>query len=447
MSIEKPSLTDEIRDLLLASESDLPTSTLSRLGRTAMAALRGGRLMRRLARSKDGLSADQLSHMIAGIGQLKGVAMKVGQIMSYIDVDLPEELRAGLAALQTHSAPMPFDRVRQILLEDLGDRAEPLLQGMEPLPVAAASIGQVHRASLPDGSRVAVKIRYPDIEAAIAADFQPARFGSLFAALVYPGAKIEGFIEEAKSRFLQECDYLQEAAFQERFFEIFNGHPTIVIPEVRQDFCSRRVLTTFWASGENFQDFLETDPPQSERDRIGEALFEFYIGSLFAHGLYNCDPHPGNYVFLHDGRIAILDHGCTRSFDRAFILKLAKLTHAVHSDDRQRLEGSLIELDIVHEGKRYDFATARALLRSFYGPMLRDEHIPIELGRGATFMEIAKRKRELMKLSLPGEFLFLLRIRFGLMSVLARLGARANWYRLERGYVEQAESESRQCSG
>jgi predicted unusual protein kinase regulating ubiquinone biosynthesis (AarF/ABC1/UbiB family) len=169
---------------------------------------------------------------------------------------------------------------------------------------------------------------------------------------------------------------------------------------------------------------------QTDPDRIGEALFEFYVGTLYRHGLYNCDPHPGNYLFLDDGRIAMLDYGCTREFDRSFVARIAALTRAVQLDDRVALEASFRELGLV--GRRYEFETARSLMRSFYGPMLRDEWCSMSQGDARPLADLLRSKRELTTLPLPGEFLFLFRIRFGLMSVLARLGARANWFQLER---------------
>ncbi len=434
-------LQDEIRRRLLeATASRLPTSALGRLGRTAMAALRSGRAMALSNGAARGVEpalpdVEKLAAMVASIGELKGIAMKAGQILSYIDIDVPPELRAALAVLQTHSPPMPFDQVVAILRADLPDRADALLAGMEPVPAAAASIGQVHRARLPDGTPVAVKVRYPDIEKAIASDFRAAAVGTRMASLFFPGARTEALVAEARERFLSECDYLHEAGAQERFVDLFATHPTVTVPSVHRDHCSTRVLTTTWMAGSTFQQFLDSHPGQDDRDRLGQSLFEFYIGTLFRHGLYNCDPHPGNYVFLEDGRVAVLDYGCTREFDPAFLARLTNLTRAVHADTRDDLHRAFLDLGMVREGRRYDFDTARSLVRSFYGPMLRDEEQAIHQGEVLSFRAVARAKLELMKLSLPGEFLFLFRIRFGLMSILSRLQARANWYRLERSFA------------
>jgi predicted unusual protein kinase regulating ubiquinone biosynthesis (AarF/ABC1/UbiB family) len=431
---DSKTLREQLIAGILAAQRQLPTSTLGRFSRLFGGALRSGRLWRRGA-TGDELDVAQLTAAIASVGQLKGVAMKVGQIFSFAEVAMPEELRTAFSVLQTHSPPMPFARVTEIVQADLGERARQLLAHMEPVPVAAASIGQVHRARLPDGATVAVKVRYPEIEKAIASDFRPAAMGTRFASLFYRGANVDGFVREARDRFLEECDYLREASAQIRFARLYGNHPVLTVPRVHEDYCSRRILTSDWAEGLHFDAWLASAPRQSDRDRLGEALFEFYVGSLFLHGLYNCDPHPGNYVFAPDGRIVMLDYGCTREFDRAWRSKLAALSSAVQSDDRDQLHRVFVGLGMVQEGRAYDFATARRLVRSFYGPMLRDEVLAIEPGAASTLGELAQNKRELMKLTLPAEFLFLLRIRFGLISILSRMGARANWYRLERRYV------------
>ena len=132
----------------------------------------------------------------------------------------------------------------------------------------------------------------------------------------------------------------------------------------------------------------------------------------------------------------MLDHGCTRTFEVPFVARLADLTSAVHLDHRETLHRALLQLGMVRPGKPYDHEMIRGFLRSFYGPMLRDTVAAVDLSATMELREVFKKKQQLMKFTLPGEFLFLFRIRFGLMSVLARLGARANWYRLEQGFVE-----------
>ena len=431
------SVRDELERRLLALGDRLPTSPLGRLGRTVLAGLRGGRVAWRARQSDDQqIDINALAAVVTSLGQLKGIAMKTGQLLSYLDLPLPPEMRSALAVLQTHSPPMRFERVADIVKAELGGRAGPLLEHMAPLPAAAASIGQVHRARLPDGTQVAVKVQYPGIEKAITSDFRAADVGKRFVSLVAPGATVDAIVRESRRALLEECDYEREASYQQRFARIYRDHPTLAVPAVHRSYCSRRVLTTNWVDGLRFDDFVAATPPGLERDRFGEALFEFYVGTLYRHGLLNWDPHPGNYVFLGDGRLAMLDYGSTREFDRAFVEKLAALARAVRADTRAALHAALVDLDMVPNDNTYDFQGARSLVRSFYGAMLRDEILSIEPGEALPLGTLLENKRNLVKLRLPGELLFILRIRFGLMSVLARLGARANWYRIEQGFID-----------
>ncbi|MFO0580912.1 MAG: AarF/ABC1/UbiB kinase family protein [Anaeromyxobacter sp.] len=425
-------LTDRLAAALLGEAAPVPTGALGRLGRTAGALARGaGALL-----GPGDLDEADLLALVRRLGRLRGVAMKAGQILSYVDVALPAELREALAALQTAAQALPADEVRRILEDELGAAADPLLAGLEDRPVAAASIGQVHRATLPDGARVAVKVQYPGIEAAIRADFAPAAGGKAIAAVLYPGARIGPMLDEARARFLEECDYGREAETQARFGALLSGHAVLRVPAVHRALSSRRVLTTEFVDGVGLEGWLATAPAQAARDRLGAALFEFYVGTLLREGAYVCDPHPGNYLVQPDGRLAVLDYGCARTFERPFVLELARLTLAAHADDRAGVAAALAALG-VGVGPR-DADLAHRFVRGFFGPMLRDAAAAPDVGEARAMRELMATKRELMRLHLPGEFLFLLRIRFGLVSVLARLGARVNWFRLEEGWALEA---------
>lgn len=433
---------DMIRELLLGAGEKIPTSTLGRLGRTGATVLRSARMIASARKKRDleqdaGLDMEKVAKIVTSVGRLKGIAMKMGQIMSYIDLAIPEELREAFSVLQTHAQPMPWEKVEQIVQKELGDGAVHLLAEMEKEPIAAASIGQVHRSRLPGGQGVAVKVQYPEVAEAIETDFGPAAVGTRLASLIYPHARFDDFVKEARGRFLEECDYLHEAHSHGRFAKLYRQHPVLFVPEVIEEYCSKRVLTTQYVSGLKLEPFLAGNPGQEERNRLGEALFEFYIGSLFRYQIYNCDPHPGNYLFLGDGRVAMLDHGCTRQFAPSFVALLAKLTRAVAQDDRNLLHQRLVDLNIVREGKKYNFDLIRGFLRSFYGPMLDDLVMRVDLSSAMEMGEVIKKKQQLAQFALPGEFLFLFRIRFGLMSVIASLGAESNWFRLEKKYVDE----------
>ncbi|MBI5508096.1 MAG: AarF/ABC1/UbiB kinase family protein [Deltaproteobacteria bacterium] len=442
---------DELRaalvSRLLRRTADLPTSRLARLARAARAALKVGRLAGRGGAqtppdtAPDG-DLDALAELVAELGQLKGIAMKAGQILSYVDLELPPALKTAFSVLQTHAPPMAAARVREIIGAELGPRGARLIETLEPEPLAAASIGQVHRARLADGTRVAVKVQYPEIEQALGNDFSVARATTRLITAIAGNKTPAAFAREVSSLILAECDYRREARMQQRFAAAFAGHPTLLIPAVHPELSARRVLTTTFVDGLYFDAWLAAAPTAAERHRVGTALFEFYIGSLYRLGLFNADPHPGNYLFLKDGRVAILDHGCVREFAPAFVATLARLSGALASADDRALAAVLAELGIYPRGKD-GLASLRALFTAFYGPMLVDRVQPMQPRVLSSMRELLESKRRLLSIDLPGEFPFLLRIRFGLMSVLARIGAAANWYRLERSLFSAAVDDGR----
>jgi predicted unusual protein kinase regulating ubiquinone biosynthesis (AarF/ABC1/UbiB family) len=431
-----------LRAELLGTSRALPTSRLSRLFRTGRAAgsmafsVLGGKLRDR----GEGLAAadlDDIVRMVSRLGELKGVAMKAGQILGYVDATLPDELRGLLSVLQTASPASPFESVEATIREAFGDRAGTLLAGLDPSPIAVASIGQVHRARV-GGEELAIKVRHPGIEEALSGDFGAAQAGSLFARALMPagGASVREIIDEARTAMLEECDFSLEADRQEDFARFLQGHPTLVVPRVERAWSSAAVLATRWTPGRSLDSWLATEPTQAERDRAGVALFELYIGSLYRRGVFHADPHPGNYAFRDDGRIVVYDFGCVRAFDRATVKALARLAAAVRADDMPAIEAAFVALGASPPKTAASREHLRSLLRGFFAPLLVDGPRRVEPGAGFDAHEVLRDKMALANLSLPGKLLFLFRIRFGLYAVLARLGAVADWGALESAWAQ-----------
>lgn len=416
----------------VSAERELPVSTLARLRRTAGTALGGGKLVvdRVVLREPD---LRTLGAIVSALGELKGVAMKVGQVLSYIDSTLPADTRTALAVLQTHAHPLPYSKVCAVADADLGPLALQLFASMEPKPIAVGSIGQVHRAKLPGNIPVAVKVQYSQIEEAIEDDFRQAAFGSTFISFFYPSAK--QFVRDAKGRFLEECDYEREGAQQQAFADLYHDHPTITVPKVFGDYSARHVLTSAFVEGKHLDAYLATNPTQEARDRAGQAIYDFYVGSIFRFARYNCDPHPGNYLFTADGKVAFIDFGCSAELDKRFVSQLSALVKAVHEGNNSDLKKAMVDMGIMVESERSDSDATRRLMHAFCG-LLRDEHNAIEPGTSARIQDTLKNTWKLARLSLPGEFIFLMRLRLGVTSVLSRLGARANWYRREVEHVD-----------
>lgn len=412
----------------IASEkSPLPVTGAGRhaalLAGIAQASVRSvGRTVRRTV-GRDVPDFEAEAELAASLGRLKGTVTKMGQLLGYVDVGLPETLRSALSALHTTAQPTDAARIRAVLEEDLGERGRELVRTMSPAPLSVGSIGQVHRATLPDGTAVVVKVLHPGVSTAIERDFAPAMVASRFS------SSIHTVIAQVRARFLEECDYALEARRQATFRRVLTGHPTVVVPAVHAAYCSPRVLTSTWIDGVHLDAWLAGDPSDEARNRAGEALFDAYIAPLFRHGLYDCDPHPGNYLFMPDGRVAVVDFGCAREFEPGFVERLAALTRAVMADDTDRIHHALVGFGL-DERTTYDRPATRALLRAFYGPLVRDEELAFDLrAEIIELREVLSSAWRARRLAVSGELFFLLRTFVGLSSVLARIGARARWGR------------------
>jgi predicted unusual protein kinase regulating ubiquinone biosynthesis (AarF/ABC1/UbiB family) len=381
----------------------------------------------------------KLEALVRRLGELKGLPMKFGQIVSYLDLDMPEEARHLLGLLQTQSSVSPEAVMRRVVREDLGERGDVLWSGLDPEPVSVASIGQVYRGHLPDGSEVAVKVRHPTIDQSIASDLDFAKLGTAFAKTLLPGLGMTAreFVDELGARLREECDYTLEAERQSLFGRLYSGHPRIVVPAVHEAWSAPRVLTTTWETGSDFESF-RTAATSEERDLAGSLLFEFYIGTLYRHGLFHADPHPGNYRFESDGRIVVFDYGCVRVFEPEMVRAFASLAHAVRADDRAAVCAALRALGAEPSPDDAAYAHLRRLLRSFFGPMLEPGPHAVDGRIVVDMREVARDKLAIARMRLPGRVMFLFRIRFGLFAILSRLGAVCDWAAMEQQLFEQA---------
>lgn len=430
---------DEIASGLREGEAEVPRGTLGRLARTGRQALRMRSL---IARANEGKSLDvrALAELVEGFGELKGVAMKAGQMLGYLDAGMPEEVRRALAILQRSAQPTSIDRVEAVIRGALGDRAEPLLAGMERSPVAVASIGQVYRARVAPYGTVAVKVQHPGVRAAIEADFRATSVGRLVGSLT--GASTVGAsLDEARDAFLGECDYRAEARWQARYIDAVGSDRSVVVPRVFEELCAESVLVTEWVEAEPLDRWIDRGPSQRERDEVGGALYRFWLRTLYEHGLFHADPHPGNIGVLEDGRVVVYDYGCVRAFDEGQRKAFAALARAARSADEDGIIAALEGLGAKPSKDRETRANVLRLVRGFFGPMLTPGARVIAPDAGADMNSVLRDKRAAMKLALPGRMLFLFRLRFGLFAVLARLGASLDWSTMESEWARGAFSQ------
>jgi predicted unusual protein kinase regulating ubiquinone biosynthesis (AarF/ABC1/UbiB family) len=291
----------------------------------------------------------------------------------------------------------------------------------------------VHRGRLPDGSEVAVKVRHPGIEQALRADLAQAAIGRQVARLMAPGANVAAVAAELEARLLEECDYTLEAERQARFAAWFEHDPVIVVPRVLAEWCGPGVLVSEFVEGESWDRFLSRDPAQEERDVIGQALYRFFIGTLYGRGVLAADPHPGNFIFLPGRRVAVLDYGSVRQFEPATVARLRALSEAVRTNDSTRIRELLVELGCrLSKTRPSDAAEAENFARGFLAPVIEPGVHVMRAGATLAARELLRNKRAMLRLNLPpADLLLLLRIRFGLYAVLEQLNARCDWAALE----------------
>ncbi|HYV77927.1 MAG TPA: AarF/ABC1/UbiB kinase family protein, partial [Streptosporangiaceae bacterium] len=246
------------------------------------------------------------------LGAMKGVLMKIGQMASYVDDGLSPATRRALSRLQDSVPPMSAELAAGVVESELGLPPERAFARWDPQPIAAASIGQVHRAITHDGRAVAVKVQYPGIAETMAADLDNVALLRRLLRITAPSQDVDALITELRDRVLEELDYRREAANQRLLAAYYDGHPTIHIPQIIGELSSRRVVTSELSDGARFAELAGW--PQEERDLAAETIYRFVFRSLYEAHAFNGDPHPGNYLFRPGGHVTFLDFGLVKRY-------------------------------------------------------------------------------------------------------------------------------------
>jgi len=435
-------------------DDKIPTSRLRRSARVGR--LAAGQTLRQVGTRAANLGRDEeaaqeallrrqletAEQIVAALGQMKGAAMKLGQVMSFLDVGLVpepfrEEFQAKLGALRNAAPKVSFKEMRRVMEQEYGEPLSRVFDEFQPEPIAAASIGQVYRAAV-DGRAVAVKVQYPGVGQAVRADMQNLGLILRLMKRVAPGLDAQALAREIRDRIDDELDYELEAQNHRSLARIFRGHPFIFVPDVLTELCHERVIVSEYVEGRGFEELKRL--PVAERDRVGEIIFRFYFGCMYRHHQFSGDPHPGNSLLLADGRMAFIDFGLFKRLPR----QVAELELEVQ---RLGIEGRAEELlqtlrraGFFAPGSRPTPEGVLEQLRDTTWWYLEDGEVELtpEIATEVIIEMSDPRSTHWGKMrheTLPPDHLFGRRLETLTLAVLGQLHARANWHRIAREWI------------
>lgn len=412
----------------MTKEREVPTGRLSRFGGMARAAARTGVSL--LGRGDGSAAAEKALEVL---GNLRGLAAKVGQMASYVDGMVPdaqsEAFARVLAQLQSATPASPWSSVQRVVESELGQPLEQLFASFEPAPIASASIGQVHRARLADGREVAVKVQHPGIAEAMESDLGGAgSIASMANLLSPPGVNAKEMFDELAQRFREELDYRHEAKQQQLFAALHADNTRVHVPAIVRSHSAARVLTSELVRAHHFEHAVQRDPAQRKAD--AELLWHFVFKSILHGGMFNADPHPGNYLFHTDGRISFLDFGCVQQLNQAYFQAVPELAAAALADDF----GSFFRVGrVAFETREGDYE--RALIEYLwrcYEPVRSPRYHITRAYVAALVRDTQTLKGKMLKRSanvtpVPRGLMLLNRLQFGFWSILARFDVTADY--------------------
>jgi predicted unusual protein kinase regulating ubiquinone biosynthesis (AarF/ABC1/UbiB family) len=398
--------------------------------------------------SEEAMARRQLEtakQIVAVLGTMKGAAMKLGQVMSFMDVGLVaeeyrEEFQLELAKLRDAAPTVSFKQMKRVIEEDLEQPISDVFASFDEEPIAAASIGQVYKATLKrDGREVAVKVQYPGVAGAVRADMQNLDMILRLLKRMAPGMDAKAIAMEIKERIVEELDYELEAQNQRSLARIFAGHPFIVIPDVIVSLSRERVLVSEFVSGVGFEEIKSRS--QAERDRVGEIVFRFFLGCLYRHRQFSGDPHPGNFMLLDDGRVAFLDFGLFKRMDAEPVELELACQRAVSEGDAVKLHGLLAQSGFLPVPERVDPDDLLAyMIDSIWWYTTSDEVVQLtpEIATQVMIESSDPRSQHFKAMrhqDMRPEHLFGRRMEMLTLAVLSQLQAANNWHRIAREWM------------
>ncbi|MEV0343380.1 AarF/UbiB family protein [Nocardia sp. NPDC050713] len=401
---------------------------------------------KRLAGGDKGEISAQLNQRAAEqlftvLGELKGGAMKFGQALSVMEAAVPEEFgehyRDALTKLQAAAPPMPAETVHRVLDQQLGTQWRQRFRSFEDAPSASASIGQVHKAEWSDGRTVAVKVQYPGADEALRADLKTlSRMTGLISSVI-PGADVKPILAEITERTEEELDYRNEAANQRAFAKAFDGHPEIVVPKVVAS--APKVIVTEWLEGTPVSQIIKAgaDDPEGTvtlRNRVALLMGRFHFSSPETVGLLHADPHPGNFMALADGRLAVIDFGACAPLPNGFPEILGRMLAMAVEEDYDGLTQLMYDNGWVIPGRTVTHKEIADYLRPFADPIKTDSFhftrrwMQRVAGKATDFTSAEMKTAR--ALQLPAEHVMIFRVLGGSVGILAQLDAEVPFMQL-----------------
>jgi predicted unusual protein kinase regulating ubiquinone biosynthesis (AarF/ABC1/UbiB family) len=390
--------------------------------------------------------------MLKTLGEMKGVPLKLGQMASYIDGLAPpgyeEKFQRVLVKLQEKAPPLSAEAATRVVREELGAAPEEVFASWERQPFAAASIGQVHRAVTRGGELVAVKVQYPGIDKAIENDLKSLTLLEAFSSPVLRKYHTKQTLEDVKDVFLAELDYTREATMADTFRRMNHDVPGVVIPRVHHSLSTRRVLTAELIGGQPYKEFCES-ASQEERNQAGVTIWQFMFRSMLRHGILYADPHPGNYRFLGDGRVAFLDFGCVKVLPDDLLEGMKRYMTAALDGNWEEFDRACIEVLGYDPEDEDSYSLYRSYTIELLAPITSNalfQWSP-EVAREAIAFLVRGQKKILLQdgklpkmpkpIKPPPDSTFVNRLQWGLASIMGGLRAQARFRPLTEPWVRE----------
>ena len=374
------------------------------------------------------------SELKSALGNLKGPVMKVAQILATIPDALPEEYVKELQQLQSNAPSMGRLFVKRRMTSELGNDWKSRFSYFEENSVAAASLGQVHRANSLDGTELACKLQYPDMSSAVEADLRQLRIAMSLYERYDSAIKASEIYKELSARIREELDYLREGRNMTLYKMMLKNEPNVNVPDFFEDLSTERLITMSWLNGSSLLSYIATNENQGARNHVAINMFRAWYIPFYLYGIIHGDPHLGNYSITEEGDVNLMDFGCIRVFPASFVKGVIDLYHGLRDDN----EELAIEAYKTWGFENLDIETINVLnqwARFVYAPLMEDKIRSIQdTNSGAYGREVVQKvHRELRRLNgvkPPREFVLMDRAAIGLGSVFLHLKAEVNWYKI-----------------